>query len=398
MNKFSRNRPIIIHVPSITLIGCHDIVALHAQVQAGTGTTRGTVTTSTSGCYFKSNWQGTISVEHARASGLLTMSTSSDEGWQELQALSRRQCPKLFYQYSAKDQSFTLLLTDLISIWETSPDKYDILAAAARQHTSIDPSISSTQFDLLLSKIRKSLSGGRNSIARGNVKSTQSLSLRTTFDLPGGLRPLEWTFNLEPQATAELAERILRPSLHEVSVSENKITSLLKVIREKDHVITRLSDRLASSDTDLSLVFPGIAGFASRRGTRHVSVADAKKHVPGMTVFDEKTWTTQFANDDGYEGADTAGLSNLVRGCEKCFVHSKTEHEDWIKDLPLTLDGGHKLSHAAQRKSPPIRSAKRSSANKDDSTDDEFEASFASQHISLLLLNATCSVSRHHHI
>lgn len=300
------------------------------------------------------------------------MSTSSDEGWQELQTLSRRQCPKLFYQYSTKDQSLTLLLTDLISIWETSPDKYDILAAAARQHTSIDPSISSTQFDLLLSKIRKSLSGGRNSIARGNVRSTQSLSLRTTFDMPGGLRPLEWTFNLEPQATAELAERILRPSLHEVSVSHNKISSLLKVIRDKDHVITRLSERLASSDTDLSLVFPGIAGFASRRG-RHVSVADAKRHVPGMTVFEEKPWAKQFANDDGYEGADTTGLINLVRGCEKCFVHSKTEHEDWIKDLPATLDEGHKFSHDAHHDSTPNPSAKRNSATKEDSTDDEFE-------------------------
>ncbi|EXJ62088.1 hypothetical protein A1O7_02521 [Cladophialophora yegresii CBS 114405] len=291
----------------------------------------------------------------------------SEGGWRELQTSSRRQCPKLFYQFSTSRESLTLLLTDLISIWETSLDSYDIKAAAARQHTTVDPSASDRQFEVLLSKLRQSLSDGENTITRGSEKSSQRLYLRTTIDLPRGLPPLDWTFTLEPQTSSELAERLLRPSLHEVAVSQSKISSLLSIVREKDHVISKLLDRIGNSAVDLSLVFPGIAGLASRKGS-HVSVADAKKRVPGMADFDEEAWIKQFATDDGYEGADRTGLGNLVRGCEKCFVHSRSEHESWVRDLPTTTATQRGAKGDAEVKSPPMKPGP-----DDESTDDEFE-------------------------
>ncbi|EXJ59536.1 uncharacterized protein A1O5_12161 [Cladophialophora psammophila CBS 110553] len=302
------------------------------------------------------------------------------EGWQELQTGSRRQCPKLFYSFSTKKESLTLLLTDLISIWECSLDKYDILAAAARQQTSIDPSVSSDQFEILLSKIRKSLSDGENSIIRDGRGNSQALLLRTRIALPRPLRPLEWTFTLDPQAASELAERILRPSLHEVFVSQNKINSLLGIIKDKDHVISRLLERVGNSAVDLSLVFPGITGFASRKGG-HVSVADAKKHVPGMSSFDEKSWTTQFANNDGYEGADRTGLTNLVRGCEKCFMHTRAEHESWVKDLPSMENQNLNATSKNQPGSPSTNTASLQPDLALETTDDEFERQATPPHL-----------------
>lgn len=283
------------------------------------------------------------------------MGGSDDGGWQELRLPSRRQCPKLFYLLSTQNELLTLLLTDLIGIWECSLDRYDILAEASRQHTSIDPSGSSDQFEVLLSKITKSLKDGKNVLVRSNERDRHVLRLKTSIDLPKPLRPLEWTFKLTPQPASELAERILRPSLHEVAVSQEKILSLLRIIREKDHVITRLLDRIGSSAVDLSLIFPGITGVASRKGG-HISVTEAKKHVPGMASFDEKSWTRQFANDDGYAGADRTGLTNLVRGCEKCFVHTRSEHEEWINDLP-PLDKLNQESEKSRQSSPPARKA-----------------------------------------
>jgi hypothetical protein len=259
------------------------------------------------------------------------MPESANEGWQELQVPSRRQCPKLFYSFATQDESITLLLTDLISIWESTLDRYDILSDAARQHASIDPSVSADQFEVLLSKIGKSLKDGENVLSKQELRTSQLLLLTTKVDLPKPLRPLEWTFKLAPQDSSELAERILRPSLHEVAVSQEKVKSLLRAIKDKDHIISRLLERIGSSSIDLGLVFPGITGMARRGG--QVSVADAKKHVPGMAAFDEKSWVKQFANDEGYEGADRTGLGNLVRGCEKCFAHTKSEHTDWIKEL-----------------------------------------------------------------
>ncbi|KIW81400.1 hypothetical protein Z517_04425 [Fonsecaea pedrosoi CBS 271.37] len=312
------------------------------------------------------------------------MPDTTSEGWQELQTTSRRQCPKLFYSFSTEEQSLTLLLTDLISIWECSLDKYDILAAAARQQTSIDPSVSSDQLGVLLSKIRTSLGDGANSLIRGGRANSRTLLLRTRTDLPRPLRPLEWTFTLEPQRASELAERVLRPSLHEVFVSQNKINSLLGIIKDKDHIISRLLDRVGNSAVDLSLVFPGIAGFASRKGG-HVSVADAKKHVPGMTSFDEKSWTRQFANDEGYEGADRTGLSNLVRGCEKCFAHSKAEHESWVKDLPSTEKPDQNDDASRNQSVSPSTKASKDEIKEpdrdDESTDDEFERQATPPHL-----------------
>ncbi|KIW89848.1 uncharacterized protein Z519_09277 [Cladophialophora bantiana CBS 173.52] len=308
------------------------------------------------------------------------MPDSESEGWQELQTESRRRCPKLFYSFSTKKESLTLLLTDLISIWECSLDKYDILAAAARQQTSIDPSVSSDQFEILLSKIRKSLSDGENSINRDGRGNSQALLLRTKIALPRPLRPLEWTFTLDLRAASELAERILRPSLHEVFVSQNKINSLLGIIKDKDHVISRLLERVGNSAVDLSLVFPGITGFASRKGG-HVSVADAKKHVPGMSSFDEKSWTTQFANNDGYEGADRTGLTNLVRGCEKCFVHTRAEHESWVKDLPSMEIQNLNAASKNQLGSPSTSTGPVHPDFNLETTDDEFERQATPPHL-----------------
>ncbi|KAL2426712.1 hypothetical protein ABEF95_012003 [Exophiala dermatitidis] len=307
------------------------------------------------------------------------MPETGSEGWQELQLPSKRQCPKLFYSLSTENESITLLLTDLIGIWECILDRYDILAEASRQHTSIDPSASSDQFEVLLSKITKSLKDGNNVLLRadGRDGNNQVLRLRTSIQLPKPLRPLEWTFKLTPQPASELAERILRPNLHEVAVSQEKIASLLHIIKEKDHVISRLLDRIGSSAIDLSLIFPGITGVASRRAGGHISVAEAKKHVPGMAAFDEKSWTKQFANDDGYEGADRTGLSNLVRGCEKCFVHTKAEHEDWIGSLPpadrLDAQKNRQSSPSPATKSTSNKRGRDSGNDESTDSDDDFE-------------------------
>lgn len=308
---------------------------------------------------------------------MVTMDSSNNQGWQELHLPSRQECPKLFYSFHISEHSFALLLTDLISIWDCSLDKYDILAEAARQQASIDPSESTHQFGVLLSKLREGLQGGQNSLVRDNSHASQNLLLRTNVGLPRPLKPLDWTFRLGQKNASELAERLLRPSLHEVSVSQDKINSLLRILKDKDHVISRLLDRIGTSAIDLGLIFPGIAGTLSRKGGQ-LSVADARKHVAGMAIFDEKSWVKQFSNGDGYEGADRTGLKNLVRGCEKCFVHTREQHEDWLNGLSTSHKGIPKNGASkTQSMSSTGRTAKPISDSADESTasDDDFEVS-----------------------
>lgn len=308
------------------------------------------------------------------------MGPASEEGWQELQLPSRKECPKLFYSLHTSKDSFTLILTDLISIWECSLDKYDILAEAARQQASIDPSESTHQFGLLLSKLRESLQdhNGQNALVRDSNHISRNLLLRTKIDLPRPLKPLDWTFRLGQKNASELAEQLLRPSLHEVSVSQDKIGSLLRIIKDKDHVISRLLDRIGTSAIDLGLIFPGIAGTSARKGSQ-LSVADAKKHVAGMATFEEMSWIKQFSNNDGYEGADRTGLRNLVRGCEKCFVHTREQHEDWLSGLGTSDQGAFRSGASNEQSRSSTGKALENAPKRGDTptteSDDDFEVS-----------------------
>ena len=298
--------------------------------------------------------------------------SNASQGWQELSTSSKRECPKLFHNFSTSPKGFTLQLTDLIGLWQCSLDKYDITAEAGRQHSSIDPSESTKQLDVLLSKLRQGLSEGKNKLVKddGRRHPAQSLALQTTLSLPKPLKPLQWTFHLQSTPASELSEAILRPALHELSASHERLDSLQGVIKDKDHVISKLMDRVSASGVDMSLIFPTLTGVSGRRG--NVTVKDAMKHVPGMAAFDLGKWKESLDEEDDNPSCMNRGLTKLVRGCEKCFVHTREEHEGWIRKLPKidSLD-----PQLASQRSLPSQSQNIGDARKgDDSTasDDDF--------------------------
>ncbi len=301
------------------------------------------------------------------------MSSSPGEGWQELTTSSKRECPKLFYNFITSPKGFTLQLTDLIGLWQCSLDKYDVNAEAGRQHTSIDPSESTKQLNVLLSRLRQSLSEGKNKLAKddGRGHPAQSLALQTTLDLPKPLKPLQWIFHLQSTPASELSEAILRPALHELSACHERVDSLQKVIKDKDHVVSKLIDRVSASGVDMSLIFPTLTGVSGRRG--NVTVNDAMKHVSGMAAFDLVKWEKSLEHENDNTSCMNQGLTKLVGGCEKCFVHTREEHEGWIKKLPDidSLDAQLASQRSKASQSQIMGDAKKG----DDSTasDDDFE-------------------------
>lgn len=315
-----------------------------------------------------------------------------DEGWQQLTIPGRKQCPKLFYHFSADVDGCELRLTDLMALWRCDLDRYDINAEAERQHASIDPSESTSQLVVLLSKMRQSLQNGDNLLTQDGKKSSQALLLTTTIDLPRPLKPLLWTFTLSSQNASEIAEQILRPCLHEMAVGHEKLQSLHRIIDEKDHVISKLLDRIGSSAVDLSLIFPGISGLAPRKG--HITVEEAKRHVPGMAPFDRSKWDKTFADHEKDTLTAHAGLQNLVKGCEKCFAHSREEHENWINDLPPKGTApigkkGKKKTDSGSKASTQQSTPKQGGS----STDDEFEVCNLCFIIFMLIQNPEASDS-----
>ena len=252
-------------------------------------------------------------------------------GWQELKTTSGPKCPKLFYNFTANEDGYTTQFTDLIGFWTAISPSTDVVDYAKITKTSIDPSDSKSQLQILLQKLCQSLAGEGNTL-RLEDGENEALLLQTVLALPRPLQPLKWEFYLEPRGTEDLAENVLRPCLLEASESKKKIDSLHEVIKTKDHVISKLIDKIEGSTIDLSTVFPGITGARSRKG--QTTIKDAQKHVPGLKPFSRTEWQKHFHIDSPYAGFETVGLSKLVAGCEKCPKHKSHQHEQWLKKLP----------------------------------------------------------------
>ena len=321
---------------------------------------------------------------------LCNMASTAPSGWSLLKTTSskskkQKQCPKLFYNFSASAKDgIKLLLTDLISLWRCSLPRSKIISSASEKHTSIDPSESTEQMKVFLDKLALALHSGTNKLAKDDNEDTnlRPLVLKSSIDLPKPLKPLEWTFTLWPQAASELAATILRPALHQLSMAQQKLDSVIEVVKDKDHVIERLLDRVAEKGVDMSLIFPTLTG-TSKRGGSGVKVEEARKLVPGMKTFDRSAWEGGFKNNDLGEEAE-AGLSKLVRGCEKCFVHSELDHAEsmssWVQKLPgaESLESGPSKSVISRSQS---QSQSQRRGDKDTESESEFETQATPPHI-----------------
>lgn len=284
-------------------------------------------------------------------------------GWQELKTTSGPKCPKLFYNFTANEDGYTTQFTDLIGFWTAISPVTDVIDYAKITKTSIDPSDSRSQLQVLLQKLSQSLAEGSNTLRQEDGENGAIL-LQTVLKLPRPLQALKWEFYLEAQGTEELAEHVLRPCLLEASESKKKLDSLQETIKVKDRIISKLLDKITGSTIDLSTVFPGITSTRSRKG--QTTLRDAQQHVTGLKPFNPEKWQKQFHVDSPYAGFEMAGLSKLVAGIEKCPKHKSHQHEQWLKKLPKAT------SSASQAAKMAMENAS-SDQDDTDSDSDQFE-------------------------
>lgn len=225
--------------------------------------------------------------------------------------------PPLLVKYEFGPSNYTVFVTDLTYIWTEHLDRKEILRRALTLDPSIDPSEDADQMQQFLRNVRSSLAGTKGttlSLSRGGTP--KQLVLSICAPLPAPLEPLEWPISLTPAAQNLFTSEFVLPCLSQQLNAKTQVNSLLQNLRDKDHVIDRLTQKMQSDGSDFSKVFPGVA--VSKAANRFDSREYCAKLVKGLGEFDAKQWRTAIATQS----------SNLSDICLGIFAPGTTDTLD----------------------------------------------------------------------
>lgn len=256
--------------------------------------------------------------------------------WSPLKCKNGPEGVRLYYDFSNSATGMFVAVTDLRSIWDVSINRDGVVDNAREQSCSIDPAESATQLRTLLYKLKQSLAEGSNDIGYSENQDEREhhehLTLRTRLKLPPPLKLMQWTFYLASRDEKAVAASITLPLVHEATVLKHQMEKLYQVIKDKDHVLSKLLDKIDNSAIDLSLIFPGISGLKARK--HRTDVAEASKHVPGMAIFDRNSWEAGIARN---HSGDSIDLSHIL-DCSRANTTPAILPVDWFRQLPSLDD------------------------------------------------------------
>ena len=266
--------------------------------------------------------------------------------------------PPLLISQLFRPSSYTVQLTDLTCIWSEFLDRRGIIRRSCEQNTSIDPS-DGDQMQIFLDKVKSGLAGEQDTTLALTISADRpSLVLNITVKLPGGLDPLEWPIQLVAAPQSLMTSQFTIPLLIAQHAKVQDIESLAEVVKEKDHVIQKLLDKLEGQGTELGEIFPQAAGRVGRKVDRK----QAEERVKGLRQFNMDVWRK---SRDHEISRDVAGLIGDVFGgnhAETSGVEIGTpaaeESENWwesIKGITINLDTGKFSTNglSSARKIPP---------------------------------------------
>ena len=219
--------------------------------------------------------------------------------------------PPLLISTAFTSGSYTIRLTDLTHIWIENLDRRAILRRSLNENTSIDPSDGADQLQIFLEKIELALRGGKDTAltisvqADDDVHDSQTpptIVLSLTVDLPGGLAPLKWRVYLKPAPQSALTSQLVVPIIKAQNKRMHEMVSLVELLKEKDHVIQRLVDRLEAQGTELGQIFPHAVGKLGKKFDRK----KADERVKGLGSFGMDVWRR------GLEDTETDATGSLV--------------------------------------------------------------------------------------
>ena len=208
--------------------------------------------------------------------------------WQPLPLGVETDLPLFLVKHDFQASAYTVMLTDLTHIWTESLDRKKIIQRALGEDASIDPSEGLDQFKLLLQNIQEALEGRQHTTL--SIKATNlalGITLEVTAPLPQPLDPLKWSMRLSRTSEDVFSTEFVIPSLTSLSDSRSEVSSLLTLIKEKDHIIGRMMDKLEAAGIELAAVFPSAAPVKRSKASARETVLSS---VRGLKEFNEMKW------------------------------------------------------------------------------------------------------------
>ncbi|KAL8877453.1 MAG: hypothetical protein Q9198_004538 [Flavoplaca austrocitrina] len=283
-------------------------------------------------------------------------------GWKLLhQAFSDPKLPTLLLKYEFGVSSYKIWFTDLTSIWVEELKQRPLIQRAWDIESDIDP-VESDQRQMLLRRIQDSLdekSGTKITLARD--QSSSGLLLTAYSPLPHPLQPLKWPIRLNTSSQSSLTNELILPLLAEKLLARDQIASLVSSLTQKDHVITKLTDKMQNEGIELGKVFP--SAISSKSSRKASSRDEVGKVVQGLATFDEHQWSSQLASDRDVPGGCRELISELFAhdvGFASTTIAEQVDVGAWWERLGNQSDA----TYEEKEISPPLslpQSAKRES-------------------------------------
>ncbi|KAK7513869.1 XRCC4-like factor-domain-containing protein [Phyllosticta citriasiana] len=271
--------------------------------------------------------------------------------WTRLKSDSLDSDIRLYVKPQFFPSSYTVLISDLCHIWEESLDRKQILRRALELDTSIDPTEDSDQLHLLLEKINAAFHGSTGtSVQLAHRGPDLALQIRLITPLPAPLEDLKWEMVMAPSPEVSVKEHLTLPLIAKAQEQRSQIDDLIGHLSAKDHVITKLLDKLEGTGFDLSSVFPGIAGT---RGSKHSTPREqVALQVHGVGAFDAEKWRSarKFTSS-----TDDSLILSEIGSMQSLGEDENRLNDVWLSKLPVEFEQA--------RREPPVKRSIESQAD-----------------------------------